>query len=61
MDCPNCGRHDMRVQETRDIGPKVIRVRKCRDPECGWLVTTWEVYAEHQSIPHRIRKQRRKK
>lgn len=61
MKCPNCGRDDMRVQETRDAGETVYRVRKCRDTDCGWLVTTEEKYAEQQSIPMRVRRPSRKK
>ena len=54
MLCPNCPCTKARVEETRDAGETVFRVRRC--PECGWRVTTEEKYAENQSIPWHIRK-----
>lgn len=54
MHCPNCPCTKTRVEETRDAGEAVFRVRRC--PVCGWRVTTEEKYAENQIIPRHIRK-----
>jgi transcriptional regulator NrdR family protein len=56
MKCPSCDAPKTRVEETRDVGEYVIRVRRCKDKLCGWRVTTEEHYAEMQSIPNKIRK-----
>ena len=55
MNCtnPDCNLKTV-VEETRDTGERVIRVRRCK--ACGWRVTTEEQYAEMQSIPRSIRK-----
>ena len=54
MLCPNCEHPRTKVEETRDTGERILRVRRC--PECGWRVTTEEHYAEVQSIPRAIRR-----
>lgn len=59
MKCPNCDRTDMRVEETRNTGEVVYRVRRC--PGCGWRVTTSEKYADEQALPNTVRRARRVK
>lgn len=53
MNCTNCT-SKTRVEETRDTGDQVTRVRRC--PACGWRVTTVEAYADEQSIPREVRR-----
>ena len=53
MNCTNCEART-KVEETRDTGDQVTRVRKC--PECGWRVTTVEVWADDQTISRAVRR-----
>lgn len=53
MNCTNCEAKTI-VEETRDSGEQVIRVRKCKT--CDWRVTTLETYADEQSIPRAVRR-----
>ena len=47
--CPNCGRAELRVINTRNYTEHVVRRRECK--ECGRRYTTYEVSkAEYKDL-----------